>query len=390
MSATAAGIQLARRRAPRFVRLHRLAGLIVKESRQIVRDPSNVLIAFVLPAILLLLIGFGVSLDATRLAVGVVLESGSPDAHALASAFVNSRHFEVRLGHDRREFVPELAAGHIRGLVVIPADFPERLRRPGDDAAIQVIVDGSEPNTAAFVQNYARALWLNWLHQRALEHGARPPPGATLEPRHWFNPELVSRNNLVPASIAIIMTSIGTLLTAMVVAREWERGTMEALMATPVAVGEIVAGKVLPYFLLGLAAMLVCVVTAIGLFDVPLRGSPFALFAVASAFLMPALGQGLLISTVAKNQFVAAQAAILSGFLPAVLLSGFVFEISSMPMWLQWLTKVIHAKYLVSSLQTIFLAGDIWSLIVPDILGMLGIGTFFLLLIARKTPTRLG
>lgn len=367
----------------------RLWALVVKETIQVFRDPSSILIAFVLPLILLFLFGYGVSLDANRVEIGLALEDGSPDARGLAAAFADSRYFRVRTARDRRELTAPLVAGEIRGFVVIPADFTARLRQAGTAAPIQVIADGTQPNTAAFVQNYAQGVWANWRLQRALERGEAVGQGIALEPRFWFNEELRSRNFLVPGSIAIIMTLIGTLLTALVIAREWERGTMEAVMATPVRVPELLAGKIVPYFVLGMGSMLMCTMLALTLFGVPLRGSIGALSIISAAFLCPALGQGYLISAVTRNQFVASQLALFSGFLPAMLLSGFVFEIGSMPDIIRVMTYIVPARYFVSSLQTVFLAGDIWTVMLPSILLMLSIGVFLFALALRTTKKRL-
>ena len=366
----------------------RLLALMVKETLQIVRDPSSILIAFVLPLILLFLFGFGLSLDATVTRVGLAVESTSEPAVSLASAFDGSSSFAVRTAPDRRAFTDDLVAGRIRGIIVIPATFAERFADLGDDATIQVITDGSEPNTARFVENYARGIWNNWLQQQAVE-GAPRPTTVALESRFWFNPELQSRFFLVPGSIAIVMALIGTLLTALVVAREWERGTMEAMMATPIGIVELLVGKLVPYFVLALISMALCTVLAVLLFGVPLRGSAVALTVISMAFLVPALGQGLLISAATKNQFVASQMALMSGFLPAFLLSGFIFEISSMPTVIQWITLIIPARYLIPSLQTVFLAGDVWALFLPDIGAMLLIGAVFFALTLRTTRKRL-
>jgi ABC-2 type transport system permease protein len=246
---------------------------------------------------------------------------------------------------------------------------------------VQVVTDGTQPNTANFIAVYAEGIVMGWQASGAAQR-ASPP---ALVPRFWFNPEIESRRFLVPGAIAVVMTIIGTLLTALVVAREWERGTMEAIMSTPASVSEIILGKLLPYFALGLAATILSTLLAVTVFDVPLRGSWTALIALSSAFLVPALGQGLLISTVAKNQFVASQIALFSGFLPAFLLSGFVFEIDSMPAPIRALTYVIPAKYFVSSLQTVFLAGDVWERLLPDGVGLLAIGLVFFVLVRAKT-----
>jgi drug efflux transport system permease protein len=360
----------------------RLAGLVRKESLQIVRDPSTILIAFVLPVILLFLFAYAVSLDVRDVRIGLVLESDSAPAHELAAAFAATRYFEATPARDRREVMPRVIAGALRGFVVIPADFDRRLAASaGSQALVQVIADGTQPNTATFVANYAQGVLATWLAGRS--HNVDAP--ISLEPRMWFNPELESRRFLIPGAIAIVMTLIGTMLTALVVAREWERGTMEAIMSTPAGILEILLGKLLPYFALGLIATVGCAVLALAVFDVPLRGSWPALIALSSAFLVPALGQGLLISALTRNQFVAAQIALLSGFLPALLLSGFLFEIDSMPAPIRAITYVLPARYFVRSLQTVFLAGDVWWQFVQSILAMLGIGSVLFAITAFNT-----
>jgi ABC-2 type transport system permease protein len=253
-----------------------------------------------------------------------------------------------------------MVAGEARAIVVIPQDFGAQVRR-GHVPQVQVATDGSQPNTASFAAAHAQGVFGEWAVADGL---TRAPPGVArpqieLSARYWYNPGLRSRNFLVPGSIAIVMTMIGTLLTALVVAREWERGTMEAMMATPISMAEFIASKVLPYFVLALASMALCTAIAVFIFAVPFRGSLLALFAIASAFLLPALGLGLFISSATKNQFVASQVALLSAFLPTFLLSGFIFEIASMPWPIQAITYVVPARYLIPSLQTVFLAGDL-------------------------------
>lgn len=358
----------------------RLAALVVKETLQVARDPSALLIAFVLPVVLLFLYAFAVSLDVRAVKLGVVLEDDAPAAQSLAAAFAATRYFEVTPARHRREVEGPLVSGALQGFVVIPADFERRLAKR-TLPLVQIVTDGTQPNTASFVGNYAQGVVGDWLAERT----GQPPAAVALEPRVWFNPEIESRRFLTPGAIAIIMTMIGTLLTAMVVAREWERGTMEAIISTPAAIAEILLGKLLPYFGLGLIATLGCAAIALWLFDVPLRGSWPALLILSCTFLIPALGQGLLISAVARNQFVAAQIALLSGFLPAFLLSGFIFEIDSMPAPIRALTYVVAARYFVPSLQTVFLAGDVWAEFLPNMLAMLAIGTVFFTIALRKT-----
>jgi ABC-2 type transport system permease protein len=321
--------------------------------------------------------------------LGVVLEDTGPEARRLAGAFEATPYFDARGSFDRREAIPELVSSRLRGLVVIPQDFARALHTPGGMARIQVIADGSETNTANFVANYAQGTVAAWASQEAALAGRTVQAQATMRPRFFYNAELNSRYSLVPGSLAVIMAIIGSLLTALVVAREWERGTMEAILATPLSAPEIVLGKLVPYFILGMASMAVCTAVAFFLFGIPFRGSLPALAVASAAFLLAALGQGFLISTVSRNQFLASQAALVSAFLPAFILSGFVFEIASMPLIIRTLTRIIPARYFVTSLQTVFLTGDVWSLLVPNALVCLAIAGAFFALTLKKTPRRL-
>jgi ABC-2 type transport system permease protein len=373
---------------PKF-QFRRLWALIKKETVQIVTDPSSILIAFILPVILLFLFGYAVSLDSTRIRIGVVMEERTPETENLLTTLGNSRYLDVTPSFDRAALEKEMVAGRLRGLLIVPIDFSRRLHSPSDAAPLQIIADGSEPNTANFVQNYLQATVSLWLQQRGLEAGKTVNNLIDLQTRNWFNPSLESKNYLVPGSIAIIMTMIGTLLTALVVAREWERGTMEAMMATPVTIQELVLGKLIPYFLLGLGSMIFCTLVAVLVFRTPLRGSIFSLFLVTSLFLAGGLGLGLWVSTLSKSQFVAGQFAVILGFLPGFQLSGFLFEISSMPKIVQFLTWIFPARYFVQALQTVFLAGDVWEIVCFNSLVLLGFAVLFFLLTARVTHKRL-
>lgn len=367
----------------------RIKALVIKEFYQIIRDPSSILISFVLPLILLFIYGFGVSLDLDHLRIALALEDTAPDARTFAESLAASPYFDVKVGRDRREFTHDILAGKVRGMVVVPSYFSNFKERNGKLAPIQVIADGSEPNTANFVQNYVAGAWFKWLEQEAINKQLHGRSLITVQPRFWYNEELLSRNFLVPGSLAIIMTLIGTLLTALVVAREWERGTIEALMSTPITIIELLIGKLIPYFILGMVSMNLCAFVAIILYDIPFRGSWLVLQGIAACFLTTALGLGLLISTTAKNQFVAAQAAMVAAFLPAYILSGFIFEIASMPLPIQWLTYIIPARYFVTSLQTLFLVGNVWQLLIFSLIPMLIIGLLFFLITALKTSKRL-
>ncbi len=370
-------------------RARRVFALVRKETRQIFRDPSSMLIAFVLPLILLFLFGYGVSLDTTHTRIGVAIERPTPSTRGLLAAFQASPYFDVRVAGDRRELQDSLVAGAVHGIVVIPATFDADLWRRGSAPQVEVIVDGTEPNTAALVQGYAQGVVGSWARSRAIDSGReRALPGS--EDRVWFNPELSSRFFLVPGCIAIVMALVGTLLTSLVIAREWERGTMEAMMATPVTAVELLLGKVTAYFVLALVSMSLCALVAVFVFGIPFRGSVLALYAISAAFLLPALGQGLLISAATKNQFLASQLALLSAFLPTFLLSGFLFEIGSMPRVIQWVTNVVPGRWLIPSLQTVFLAGDIWPLFLRSIAVLSLFGAVFLALAVRTTRKRVG
>jgi len=367
----------------------RLSAMLVKESLQIMRDPSTFLIAFVLPLIMLFFFGYAVSLDPPRIRIGVALEDPGPAALSLSTAFERSPYFQVNGARSVETLEREMAAGRIHGIVVIPQDFSRRLAAQGGVADIQIITDGSAPNTASFFAAYAEGVRANWQAGQDIRPGRTARRSIEVAHRFWFNPDLASRFFLIPGSIAIVMTMIGTLLTALVIAREWERGTMEAIMATPVGMPELLASKVIPYYLLGLGSMGVCTLLAIFLFGVPFRGTALGILALSGAFLVPALGQGLLISAVTKNQFVASQVAILSAFLPGVILSGFLFEIASMPTAIRALTYIVPARYLIPPLQSVFLVGDLWVMFWKDMAILLGFGVLFFALAIRSTRRRI-
>ena len=369
-------------------RWRRVRALIVKESLQVMRDPSSLVVTFVLPVLLLLLFGFGISFDATRVRVGLSIEQPTPDTAWFLASLSNTPFFEVHQGSDRRQFYDDLAAGRLNGIVTLPGDFSERLAR-GDTAGVQIITDGSDPNTASLVNGYVQGAWRSWQEQRGQAAGVAPKGQINVDSRFWFNPELESRRFLLPGSIALIQMMIGALLTALVVSREWERGTIEALLATPVGIVEFIIGKLVPNFVLGMLAMVVCVLAAFFVFHLPLRGSLIALFAFTAVFLCVALSLGLLISTVARTQFLASQIAMLVAFLPGVFFSGFMFEVASMPAPLRAFSAIVPARYYVRGLQTIFLAGDIGAVLVPCTLALLAMNAVLMTVMIRNTRTRL-
>lgn len=373
------------RRRPGMMRLR---GLIRKEGLQIVRDPSSIAIAFVLPLILLLLFGYGISLDATHVPIALVVDVPTEQTSSFTASFTQSPYFSPIYFDDIRQAESAMMRGGVDGIVWLRGNFSREVLSSGD-SPIGVILNGVDANKARIIGGYLQGLWSVWLGKYAASQGKTLNAPVLLEHRVWYNPGLRSRDFLVPGLIAVIMTLIGGLLTAMIVAREWERGTMEALMVTPVTVREILLGKLIPYFLLGMGGMVLSVVMAVWLFRIPLQGSLAVLLATSALFLLAALGMGLLISTVAKNQFVAGQIAIIVTFLPAFILSGFIFDINSMPQPIQWITHIIAARYFVAILQTVFLAGNVWPVIFANALALVTMAAIFLMLVRRRTVKRL-
>ncbi len=366
----------------------RLRGMIRKESLQILRDPSSIGIAFVLPVVLLFLFGYGVSLDARDIPLGIVVEQPDAATAGLIGAFERSEYFAPRRFASIQAAQRALDERHIDGIVWMRNDFSRHLLS-GGEAPIGVRVNGVDANQARITEGYIQGAWLAWLGRYAAGQGHPLQMPVTLEHRVWFNAPLISRYFLVPGLVAIIMTLIGSMLTAMVIAREWDRGTMETMMVTPLRIREVMAGKLIPYFVLGMAGMLFTVVLAVYQFDVPLRGSLWALLASSALFMLVALAVGLLISIVSKNQFVAGQIAIVVTFLPAFILSGFIFDIHSMPWPIQVLTHVVPARYFVAILQSLFLAGDVWPVFWANMGAMAILLLIFMALVRRKAHKRL-
>jgi ABC-2 type transport system permease protein len=365
--------------------LGRLRGLLRKEFLQIGRDPSSIAIAFLLPAVLLLIFGYGVSLDARNVPVALVVEQPGTETASLTARFAQSPYFRPRHFATIQQADEAMATRDVQAIVWLRADFVRHLDAGG--APIGIIVNGVDANDARIIEGYMQQIWADWIAARARARGLPPPMPVSVEPRVWFNPAVSSHDYLVPGLIAIIMTLTGALLTAMVIAREWERGTMEALMVTRVSLREILLAKLVPYFVLGMGGMAASVAMAVWLFGVPLRGSLAVLAAAAALFLLAALGMGLLISSVARSQFVAGQIAIIATFLPAFILSGFLFDIGSMPAPVQIITRLTAARYFVAILQTVFLAGDVWSVILPNMAALAVMAVAFLgaaRLISRK------
>lgn len=346
-------------------KLGRVLALIRKETRQMIRDPATIAVGVVLPAVLILLFGFGLSLDVKDVPIAVVLEDSSPQALGLAAGFQLSPYFRPQIVHTQQAADALMAAGSVDGIVTVPMSFARRVA--AGDARVQVIVNGSDANRARIIESYVQGAIGAWSARRSAE-GAPVASGGPVfvESRMWFNSANDSHYFLVPGLIVLVMTLIGAFLTAMVVAREWERGTFEALFVTPVRSGEILLGKTVPYFGLGLLGLLLCIVSGKFLFHVPIVGSLAVLIAGSMLYVLVAVGVGLLISSYFKNQLVASQLTMLATFMPALMLSGFLFDLRSMPWAVRAITYVLPARYYVGLLQTTFLAGNIWTVILPD------------------------
>lgn len=370
------------------LRWKRAAAIRAKEWAQVWKDPSTFGLVVLMPLILMILFGSAVSLNVRETRTGLLDQDHTAASRELVGALARNAYFELTEAPAIAPLERQLMAGQLRGILVIPDGFEAGLMQ-GAPRDVQLITDGSQPNTATFLTAHIRGALRNFAEAKAGERGVQAHPVLQLLPRYSYNPELESRYMLVPGAIGIVMAMIGSLLTALIMAREYERGTMEGLLATPISIPGLVLSKLIPYFVLGLGSMTICVLVAVYGYSLPFRGSIFALLLIGAAFLTAVLGQGLLISAATKNQFVSTQFALLSGFLPSLLLSGFLFEIDSMPQVIQWLTYIVPARYLIPPLQSVFLVGDVWSLILPNVLIMLGFGLFFYLRVTRAITRRI-
>jgi ABC-2 type transport system permease protein len=373
-------------------KLRRIRALTLKETRQVLRDPSSIAIGIVFPLMMILLFGYGLSLDVNRIALVVIDEDASADSTALVGAFRLSHYFGVSAAHTIAEARALLLDRKVDGVLRIPPDFTRQAHAGA--AQVEILVNGTDANQARLMQAYAEGAVQLWGAERALSGGASatavPAGGATVVDHVWFNESNDSHYFLVPGLIVLVMTIIGAFLTAMVVAREWERGTLEALFVTPVRAGEFLVSKLLPYFCLGMIGFLLCLAAGQFLFHVPLRGS-LALLCLASAtYLLVALGIGLLVSTLVKSQFLASQLAMLLTFLPAMMLSGFLFDLRSMPAFIRGITYALPARYAVSLMQTLYLAGDVGSVVWPNLAVLAAMAAALIAWTRLATRKRLG
>ena len=369
--------------------LTRFLAVANKEVVQILRDSRSLIIVVIMPVILVLLFGYGVNLDLKGLPVYVYDRDGSQQSQDLLKRFQASDYFNiVRVVNNYPALARALDGGDAKMGIVVPWDFSQRLQ-DGRPAQLQALVDGTDDNTAnvaigyaqAVVQGYSSDIQLDWLRSRGQ---LVPPALVSVQTRTWYNEDLESSAFIVPGVLALVMSVIGAFLTSLTIAREWERGTMEQLISTPVTPLEIMLGKLVPYFIIGMFDVIVCALIAIYWFHVPFRGSFLTLLISSAMFMVVVLSLGFFISVIAKSQLAASQIALLVAFLPAFLLSGFLYSIEQMPIVLQWITRILPARYYVSVLKKIFLKGTPTALLYADLVP-LAVFTLVLALLATRS-----
>ncbi len=354
----------------------RTAAIGRKEFIQVRRDSRSLLIAVLLPLIQILMLGYGARLDADHIPVYVFDQEGSQDSQALLKRFQASRYFDVIQVVDNYPAITRaIDADRCKLGLVIPWDFSERLN-DAHRTAVQALIDGTDDNSAQLAEGYAQAVvegysndvQLKWFAIHGMSQQAVAP--LAVDYRTWFNEELESKNFIIPGAIALVMALMGALLSSLTIAREWERGTMEQLIATPATAMEIMTGKLVPYLVIGLFDAALCTVFAVGWFNTPFRGSVTALFVTTVMFLIVILGIGYMISVATKSQLGASQYALLVTLLPTSLLSGFAFPIDQMPGPIRAITYVVYSRYYVTALKAIFLAGAGTRDLIPEISAM--------------------
>lgn len=368
--------------------MRNIRALVKKEFYQIIRDPSSILIAFILPFILLMIFAFAINLDNNKIRVGLLIDGYKQEMNSLIFSFEQTDYLDVIRYSNREAMNTALIKGDIKAGIIFPNNFARQFGSQ-NAAPIQVLTDATDPNMALFAASYAQGIVQNWQQIFIKEHAVSTPLVIQIDNVVWFNPELKSQYFILPGSIAVIMTLVGMILTALVIAREWERGTMESLLTTKASKMDIIISKYIAYYGLALCSTIFCSFLCIVIFKVPFRGSYILYFITATLFIGTALGQGFLISTISKNQFLASISAATFGFLPAVMLSGFLFEISSMPKAVQWVTYLIPARYFNTIINNLYMAGNIWEILIPQSLFLFIFGLIVFVFVYRITKERL-
>jgi ABC-2 type transport system permease protein len=367
--------------------LRRVLAMMRKEVIQIYRDPLSLLVIFAMPVVQLVIYGYGVNLDIKHIPLCVYDQDGTQFSQDLLKRFQATDYFSiVHVAQNYPDVVQQIDHGGCTVAVVVPPQFSQDLHSDGQ-VPVQALLDASDSNTASIgmgyaqgiIQAYSQEIQVDWQQRNGL-----PPvaPNVTFQPRTWFNEDLESMANIVPGVVAMVMAVVGAFLTSLTIAREWERGTMEQLIATPVRKLEIQMGKLIPYFVIGMMDTALCAIAAIWWFHVPFRGSWTVLFGCSALFLLVVLSLGYLFSVTAKSQLGASQLALLVTLLPTFLLSGFIFPIDQMPVVVQWITRILPARYYVSLLRSIFLKGTPVRMLAGNIMSL---GIISAVLIVRAT-----
>ena len=354
---------------PKIFSIARLWAIARKEAIQLRRDARSLGLAFVLPVIMLILFGYAITTDVEHITTAIVDRDHTPESRALTSAFSESNYFMVKYAPQTDIGVEELIdLAKVRVVIVIPERFSVDLKS-GRAAPVELLLDGSDAKTANVARGYADAIARTY-SQNATIMPRRGSAPVVAEGRVWYNETLDSASMIVPGLIAVIMSIISAMLTSLTVSREWERGTMEQLAATPVSRTEVILGKLVPYLVIGLIDVAIAVILGVFVFEVPFRGNLLTFALGTTVFLVGVLGLGTLLSTGLKSQLLASQAAIFATYLPALLFSGFMYTISNMPVALQWISRVIPARYYVSFTRGVFLKGNGLDVLWPAIFGL--------------------
>jgi ABC-2 type transport system permease protein len=368
----------------------RLVALTRKETRQMLRDRSNLVVGLLLPVVLILLFGYGLSFDVTNARVTVVLEDTSPTARNIVAGLNGSPYLAPSWVTSMPEAERMIRAGQTDAILRVPGDFSRRLA--AGDGQLQLLLNGVDSNTASAIEGYVSGALAVPMQQQADRAGNKPAGigSITIVQRMWFNEAGESTWYLVPGLIVLIITLIGAFLTSLLVAREWERGTLESLFVTPVRPLELVLSKIAPYIVIGAIDIVMCLLAAKYLFQVPMRGSLWVIILSSLLYLLVSLGLGLFISATTRNQFAASQVALLVSFMPALMLSGFIFDLRNMPVVIQVISQLLPATHFMGLIKTLFMAGDYW----PDILrscGILALYAIVLIVLTRRSlAKRLG
>ena len=340
---------------------NRLSALTIKESNQLLRDKSSLAIGLILPIILILLFGYGLSFDLSHGRVGVVVQHSSPQSQQLISGLNGTTYLDVQQYHSFVQAEQAMGKAEIDAIVNLPTDFAEQSAK--GTATIQVISNGRSISIASALQGYISGALATTQAIQADRQQIAPSSGViTVEQRMWFNESANSTWFIVPGLIVLILTLIGAFLTALLIARERERGTLEALFVTPVRPLEIVLAKLIPYIVIGMIDIVICLIATHFLFEVPMRASLLSIISASFLYLLVSLLMGLTISGFAQNQFKASQIALLASFMPALMLSGFVFDTRNIPFVVQIISQILPATHFMSLIKTLFLGGDNWAL----------------------------